>query len=427
MLAEALKRTLLLMRTDLVEGVPDDELLAALTRTTIVLSAADDVLSTHSGQSAIVAAATLMLRTGHEVFLDFADVPLLGPQPPLRAGTGLFQALIDCGDDLLPGRAFQHGQPAGVADLSIAFGNARPTPAKLALAVSATDWSAVVSADARCGWTAKDWPLGGLACGAFAAGEAFKAAMRKLRHRAATPLFDDWYEACADTTIELAPAQSEQTADIGAFDMISGGAIANGALFALLRLPAVTGACRVIDDDVSAISNLNRNALLRRSQLDLAKVEDLASYSNGLAVEGIPVRFETGVADFRLAHTVLLGVDHIPSRWAVQRTSPAWLGVGATDRYTVQVSRHDPAEPCAGCAYPYGNDPGGDIPTVAFVSFWAGLLLAAELLSRRSRSDGEATSQRLFCALRPESFGSSRLPIAFHPECPLRCSARKAA
>jgi hypothetical protein len=29
--------------------------------------------------------------------------------------------------------------------------------------------------------------------------------------------------------------------------------------------------------------------------------------------------------------------------------------------------------------------------------------------------------------LRPESFGASRLPLAFHPECPLRCSERKAA
>jgi hypothetical protein len=367
-----------------------------------------------------------MLRTGHEVFLDFADVPLLGPQPPLRGDAGLLEALIECGNDLLPARAFQRGQPGKAADLSITFGDAASVPANLALTLGATDWSALLSGDSP-RWSAKDWPVGGLACGALAAGEAFKAAMRKLRHRAATPLFDDWYEACTEATIELAPAGCEQIADLGAFDMISGGAIANSALFALLRLPGVTGACRVLDDDVSAMSNLNRNALLRRSQLDLAKVDDLASYGNGLAVEGLPVRFEAGLSDLRLADIILVGVDHIPSRWAVQRAGATWLGVGATDRYTVQVSHHSPAEPCAGCAYPYGNDPGGDIPTVAFVSFWSGLLLAVELLARRSQAGAEVRGQRLFCALRPESFGASRLPLAFHPECPLCCSELKAA
>jgi hypothetical protein len=427
MLAEALKRTLLLMRSDF-ETVSDEELLDALTGTSVVLSAGLDVVQTHSGQSAIVAAATLMLRTGHGVFLDFPDALLLGAQPPLRSGGGLLGALLECGADLLPGRDFKLGRPAAAADLAIAFGNAAPAPAELALALDATDWAARLSRGGnRSPWSGGDWPIGGLACGALAAGEAFKTAMRTLKPRAATPLFDDWYEACTEATVELAPRGAMQTPDLGTFDVISGGAIANGALFALLRLPEVTGSCRVLDDDASALSNLNRNALLRRSRLALMKVEDLASYANGLAIGGLAVRFEETFSDVHLADTVLVGVDHIPSRWAVQRTGPAWLGVGATDRFTVQVSRHRSADPCAGCAYPYGNDPGGDIPTVAFVSFWSGLLLAVELLGRPSVEVSGTIGQRLFCALRPESFAASRLPLALHPECPLGCGARKAA
>jgi hypothetical protein len=425
MLAEALKRTLLLMRGDL-ETVSDDELLKALNGTRVVLSAGWDVLRTHSGQSAIVAAATLMLRTGHDVFLDFPDARLLGPQPPLRSGGGLLGALVECGNDLLPGRCFQLGR-SEAADVAVAFGTAAPAPGELTLAFNATDWSARLTGGDRSAWSGGDWPVGGLGCGALAAGEAFKAAMRKLQHRAATPLFDDWYEATTEAAVELAPEGMALTADLGAFDMISGGAIANSALFALLRLPVVAGACRVLDDDASAMSNLNRNALLRRSRLGRKKVEDLASYASGLVIAGLALRFEAGLKDVKLADTVLVGVDHIPSRWAVQRTGPAWLGVGATDRFTVQVSKHRPAEPCAGCAYPYGNDPRGDIPTVAFVSFWSGLLLAVELLGRQSDEGSGTTGQRLFCALRPESFAASRLPLALHPECPLRCGERKAA
>ena len=426
MLTDALKRTLLLMRSDL-ETVSDEELLEALTGTRVVLRAGPDALQTHSGQSAIAAAATLMLRTGHEVFLDFPDVRLLGPQPPLHSGGGLLGALLECGSDLLPGRCFKLGRPAA-ADVAITFGNTATTPGELALALDATDWSARLTPGGdRSTWSGGDWPVGGLACGALAAGEAFKTAMRKLKPRAATALFDDWYEACMEAAVELAPQGTARTAELGAFDMISGGAIANGALFALLRLPGATGSCRVLDDDASAMSNLNRNALLRCSRLDRMKVDDLASYAKGLAIEGLAVRFEEGLRDVTLADTVLVGVDHIASRWAVQRTGPTWLGVGATDRFTVQVSKHRPAEPCAGCAYPHGNDPGGDIPTVAFVSFWSGLLLAVELLGRHSDEVSGATGQRLFCALRPESFAASRLPLAVHPGCPLGCGERKAA
>ncbi|MES2136895.1 MAG: hypothetical protein V4502_07545 [Pseudomonadota bacterium] len=414
------------MRTDLTETVTDEELLAALTGTMVVITAGEDVVCTHSGQSAITTAAILMARSGHQVYLDIPDVPVMGAQPPLISGDSLVSALLECGADLLPGRYFHVGRPEGEVDLSVALGQCMTAPAAQVIALNATDSGARLSETASA-WSAGDWPTGALAAAALAAGEAFKAAMRKLRHHAATALFDDWYAPCAEAVIELAPPGAIAGANLGVFDLISGGAIANAALFALLRLPAVKGDCRVLDDDVSAISNLNRNALLRRSRLEIPKVENLASYGNSLRVEGIPVRYgsSTGV---KLTDTVLVGVDHIPSRWTVQRTGAEWVGVGATDLFMVQVSNHIPGGPCAGCAYPYGNDPSGDIPTVAFVSFWSGLLLAVELIHHRSGEPAQSPAQqRFFCALRPESFGASRFPLAFHEACPLQCPKDEAA
>jgi hypothetical protein len=426
MLAEALKRTLLLMRTDLTEGVTDEEMLAALTDTKVVITAGEDVVRTSSGQSAITAAAILMARSGHEVYLDIPDVPMLGAQPPLLSGGSLMSTLLECGADLLPGRCFHVGRPEGEADLSVSLGQCMAAPAAQVIALNATDWVARLS-ERGSAWSAGDWPIGALAAAALAAGEAFKAAMRKLRDHAATALFDDWYAPSAEAAIELAPPGTRRAADLGAFDLISGGAIANAALFVLLRLPHVKGDCRVLDDDVSAMSNLNRNSLLRRSRLENLKVEDLASYDNSLRIEGIPVRYDSS-AGLKLADTVLVGVDHIPSRWAVQRTGREWIGVGATDLFTVQVSSHIPGGPCTGCAYPYGNDPSGDIPTVAFVSFWSGLLVAVELIRHRSGEPAQPPAQqRLFCALRPESFRASRFSLAFHEACPLQCRKDEAA
>ncbi|MBL7466181.1 hypothetical protein INQ08_23460, partial [Escherichia coli] len=92
---------------------------------------------------------------------------------------------------------------------------------------------------------------------------------------------------------------------LGAFDLVSGGAIANAALFALLRTPDIRGRCRVIDDDESALSNLNRNALLLRSGLGTAKVTDLARHGCDLQIEPLVERYRDGQP---LAAVVLLGV-----------------------------------------------------------------------------------------------------------------------
>src|SRR3954470_21049590 len=106
MLAEALNRTMLLMRTDLVPETDDDEMLAALTATRIVLEAREDALNTHSGQSAFVTAALLMARSGHEVWLDAPEHAMVGLQPPLTGGN-LIESLLEVGLDLLPDRNFQ--------------------------------------------------------------------------------------------------------------------------------------------------------------------------------------------------------------------------------------------------------------------------------------------------------------------------------
>lgn len=427
MLIDALNRTLLLMRTDLVETVTDEMLLEALTATTVVLSADAAALFAHSGQSAFVTAALLMARSGHDVWLDAPNVPLLDAQPPVGSGT-LLEALSEVGEDLLPDVRFQIGRPARQATLAVIFaGSAEVTAAEQTIVLDATDWSATLSPqpDKNGAWSGTEWPVGGLAAATLAAGEAFKAAMRKLRsHARSTPMFDDLYAPAAQAAVELAPADTPRASGLGAFDIISGGAIANALLHVLLRIPGLTGTGRVIDDDASALSNLNRNALLRRSRLDAPKVEDLASYAGTLELTPLVHRYGSGEAeDPELADVVLVGVDHIPSRWAAQRARPAWLGIGATERFSVQVSVHEPGSACAQCLHPDDAPIDGPIPTAAFVSYWAGLILAVALLRRAAAGRREADEQQsFFPALRPEAWRWAHSHVPKRDGCPT-CAA----
>src|SRR2546427_44705 len=99
----------------------------------------------------------------------------------------------------------------------------------------------------------------------------------------------------------------------------------------------------------------------------------------GGAINTVVARYEMSLHDELgpFAPAVLVGVDDIPSRWEVQAARPLWLGVGATTHYSAMASYHVPGLGCARCLHPKDEPGGGLIPTVSFVSHWAGLWLAS--------------------------------------------------
>ena len=429
MIAEALNRTILLVRTELVEETPEEIILQALRSTRVALVADEFAVSTHAGQSAYIAAAILMARQGHDVILVAPNVPLLGEQAPLF-GDRLIDALADVGRDLIPGVEFQLGLQGSAADVAVFFGCAEweDSIALRSFAVSWTDWTATLSnVPGRPKCWASMWPIGSLAAAALAAGEAFKTAMRKLRGYARHPdVFDELFGETRSVTVTLAPPGSRTVAQLGTFDLVSGGAVANAVIYTLLRLPDVTGVCRTIDDDDSALSNLNRNMMLRHSRLGKPKVVDLASFGRGLTIVPIVGRYgDDDLKHFRLADHVLMGVDDIPSRWHAQSAWPRWLGVGATDRFNVQSSYHERDLACAGCVHPTNKPIEGAIPTAAFVSFWAGLTLAVSLIRQTIGNNHPSAQQVYFCPLQPASWWPTE--VAPDEQCPVHCPLSKKA
>jgi hypothetical protein len=418
--AVVLARTLLLLRDEVTEKASDNDLITALTATTIALVPCPHTLRSHAGQTALATAASLCARSGHLVFLVVPEHALVGLQPPIARGA-IGQAFSDFGEHLGMAPRIIYGKPKVRVDMQVLFGAAVPVvDSNRTISVAADAWSATLNEGSGATQPiVESWPLGAMAAGALAAGEVFKCAARKMRHAArAHSYFDSLFAECVDARIELAPPHTGTTSALSTCDVISAGAISNTALYAFLRIPGISGVIRVLDDDLAEASNLNRYALLETSGLGTQKAPYLERFSiDDFVVRGSVGRF--GADDnSQFAPVVLIGTDDIAARWNVQRRLPTWLSVAATSHWSAMASYHEAHTPCAGCLHPHDDLGDAPIPTVAFVSFWAGLLQAVYTLRHLAGAPTPLSEQQTFFSpLRPESIWKSA--VAFHPRCPV--------
>jgi hypothetical protein len=419
-LADALDRTLLLMRDEVGNDLSDDVLIQALTSTTVVLVADKANLASHAAQTAFMTAAMLMARSAHRVFIVAPDADLVGPQPPLPAGS-MLAGLVQVGRNMLPGIEFTLGPPDFKVDLVVALGDTPAViPARRRIRLNAQPWAGAIafwSSPRR--WDASWWPFGGLAAAALAASEAFKVAMLKLLPHAVNPeMMAAMFAPTDAATFRLAPPDTPYAKDFGEVDFISGGAINSAALYALARVPAVSLRGRVIEPDAYRPSNLNRYSLMLACHNGLDKAPTLSSLLGvGISLNPVAIRYSLGSSLEPLAPQVVIGVDDIPTRWHVQRSNPDWLTIGATTHWSAMASMHEPGLGCAQCLH-REDDPGdAPIPTQACVSFWGGLLVAAYLARNAVGRPIPADEQHVFLTpFRPESAYGGAVPI--RPNCP---------
>jgi hypothetical protein len=386
-LHEALDRTALLLRLDAFPGLGIDrhtDIVDAL-RTVGVRVVADRAnLTSPNGQTALVTLVCQCAMLGLRIDLDVPDVRQLVAQPPLDANLPLQAALVAWTNALFPGCL----SPVPAPLLTFAIGDTAPANRtdESVVYVTGADAVAALAADraAATRWSGAG-PWGPIGAGAAAAAEAIRAAIPTLAGQLGQPLpHDITWKPHPFTPLRLQlPAPNGRP--VGPVDLVSAGAITHATLYTLLRVPRFAADLRTIDRDVLRRSNTNRYALARAADLDRAKVHQLADFAtDAVRIRGVRRRLdEDALANLgELAPRVLVGVDDIPTRWFVQRQKPAWVGVGATSHAFVIVSDHLPGHPCAGCVHPLDHgDPLEEIPTIGFVSLWAGLLLAGTLLA----------------------------------------------
>lgn len=434
---EALARTVLLITNDVFNKARGEDpglerdILEGLRATTVRIVADDINLSSHSGQSCVVALAGLIAMMGIRVTLEMPNVRLIHPQPPLR-GPRLVEALEEYANDMVPGAEI--GEATSADDLVIVLGSS-PFEGTNYFTLTGTDWSFELSQRPSCApWTA-EIVFGALAGAAAAAAEAFRAALSRISVISGIPLSSQsWNTIDFNRVVRVDLGHTLLTSDaidVGVVDAVSAGAITSAALYCLRRLVNVQGQFRVFDSDIFDLSNLNRYMFGRKSDVWRKKVDVLSDYGTPkMVISGEPDMFSDGWAKKHgpLSPTVLVGVDHIPSRWAVQRAAPSWCCVGATSHLWIAlVSTHSIGDPCAGCAHPTDNDVDGEIPTVSFVSFWAGILQVRALLLHAMGAVQESPQILVAPAGLYGDYRILHVGLPPNSNCPVRCDASQTA
>ena len=426
--ADQLARTIALFQIEL--EISDAALIErAMTRLEIALVAGDAVMRTRAGQIAVLTSAMLLARSGHQVFINVFDVPLIGHQPPFQGKT-VYEAITNLRSQLIDGSDISIGYPVKP---SMAFefgGRSCIAPFKETRTVS-VGWSSWAGELAE--WPLKppctedDWPMGAMAAAVLVASEAVKATAKSLASVSGHPAYvRDLFAFSRKAMIRLAPEHTPKVSSLGSFDVISAGAVSNAFMYALFRLPDVVGEARVFDRDFSEPANRNRNMLLIAALEHLAKVDLFAHFGRALRIHPVPRHFvEADLAD--LAENVAVGVDDIPTRWMLAGARTNWMGVGATTDFGSMASIHFPHSGCAACQHPHNEDAPGPTPTIAFVSFLSGLLVASDFLVEISRSTANiASKQRLVFPLRCDTpDGVYATPVFPRADCPAGCPASK--
>jgi molybdopterin/thiamine biosynthesis adenylyltransferase len=424
---EALARTALLTG-DIYPTLTTEQVVAGLTTTSVMLRADLESCLTPAGQTAIITAAILANQLGARVSIDLPDAPVLDNQPPLQAGGSLSSRL----EEHLSRLITPPGPLERPADIELRFGRvAAAETAGVSMRLTGNAWGyrcEIASELFPASWEGEA-PFGGILAGGAAAAEVYRASMRRLGKRYdVTPTREHRLEP-QGSSVRLSPIPL--TVGLGRVDVISAGAIVQGALFALGRLPRLAGDIRAIEHDTFTVSNLNRYPLATARDIGLPKIEIAPrAATERMRVHGVQRLFDEAAArDLRpLADRVLVGVDRISARWQAQRHAPGWVWVAGTSHFGGYVWTHPPDEPCAGCANPTDDDADNadPIPTISFVSTVTGALLTHEFLAAITGNQ----SLRRARMVSPFNFSAPlslhRMGIAPHPRCPVGCPASQA-
>jgi hypothetical protein len=424
---EELSRMILLCRDYACDELSDLEILNRFRSVRVLCTSDENNLLSHAGQTALTTLVALLSRMGMQVQLEIPETPLLQLQPPLW-GDFLQEALLASSESLITG-ATVHRDPHSAPDLVFVLGDTRiKAPRCPYWRLSWSDWRGSLSVEEHSSvptWNG-DWPIGSMVSAALAANEAFKYAMRQLPLRSGDQSV--YFEVSQFSQFDFGsvPIRGD-FGDLGDVDVVSAGAISQAALYVLIRIPSLTMRGRVFDDDLTGRSNQNRNMLTLSRDVGTLKVEVIAERcAHRLRLEPLPIRYSP-TERIKLASRVLVGVDDIPSRWKVQRCSTGLLLVSGTSHFNISSSAHTSGEPCCGCLHPI-DDPGtGAIPTVSFVSFWAGLVMAVRLLREALTCPYPSNQQHLW--LTPLRMDQPRaaiwLPVAPRADCPVGCESSR--
>jgi len=381
---EALSRTLLLARRVIGDfEVPDAEVLEALARTRVAIVCDEANLRSWAARYLITTLSRLVTSEGCSTRLVPANID----SRAFDEWATLAATTLASSGRVIPGSTATLAHRTTKSDLVFVVGDTQwEGEASHAWRLIGDSWSGAMRQFGHSGhlWDAR-LPFGAGIAAAIASAEPFKAALRSVCRKSCTaPPVPELLESTPEASFEIQGAGERTAIDLGRVDFVSAGAITSCAMHVLLNVPGLRMQARIFDNDRIERSNFNRYPLVERSDIGRPKVDVIASRRTE-AIEIVPVPLQVNFESINslepLAPRVVVGADSIPVRWLIQSLEPAWLGVGATAEFMTLTSEHPVGWPCAGCLHPADDDLRAVVPTVSFVSYWAGLLVAARLIA----------------------------------------------
>ncbi|TXM95589.1 E2 ligase fold family C protein [Methylobacterium sp. WL116] len=147
------------------------------------------------------------------------------------------------------------------------------------------------------------------------------------------------------------------TVDLGEAHLVGLGAIGNGAVWALSRMPGLAGSLHLVDHEAVDLSNLQRYVIADQATVDVAKVTAAERLLADTRLTIFPHRKRWGDyagerGDWSFER-VAVGLDTAEDRIAVQASLPRWIVNAWTRDIDLGVSRHrfGSDKACLACLY----------------------------------------------------------------------------
>jgi molybdopterin/thiamine biosynthesis adenylyltransferase len=265
-----------------------------------------------------------------------------------RASAGARSLVINDRVDLVP--------DTSSPTITVVVGTAHVSGDAPRIFAGSDGWRALVSQQGPVGSGLSSNPFGAGAAACFAAANVF-------RHVFAKQL------TCGDLdqNIDLSLLDYQQSAapgsplpaeiDLGDSHLAGLGAIGNGAMWALSRLPGLTGTLCAVDHDVVDLSNLQRYVMATQNDVGKPKAGlALALLKRArLRVPAHAVKWSDYVGGLknRKFERVAVALDNAADRIGLQASLPKWIVNAWTQELDLGISRHGfgDGKACLACLY----------------------------------------------------------------------------
>ncbi|MBA7465453.1 E2 ligase fold family C protein [Bradyrhizobium sp. CCH5-F6] len=222
--------------------------------------------------------------------------------------------------------------------------------------IGSDGWRALLSRQRPVGSGSTKNPFGAGAAACFGAANVFR---RMFADQLPRGDLDDLIDLSLSTYLQGAGAGSElpERCDLGDAYLVGLGAIGNGAVWALSRVPGLAGVLHLVDHENADLSNLQRYVLTTQDDIGRSKVKLARTMftQDGLKVRAHPKRW----ADYVHGRSkwtferVAVALDTAEDRIALQASLPKWIVNAWTQDVDLGVSRHNFADggACLACLY----------------------------------------------------------------------------